>query len=143
MEAASPDMLTNFFNGLGNAIAEGLKGLFVLAMSSMAAAPGISSVIQLQWAKRWTRLRTSMILSVIVGAVLVLPTYLVLLLAFAALDGTLYDLNEVYEVFPFAAALSVVACLWVHNDNRATFDRVRAAGIAAGLVVVGIVVLMG
>jgi len=143
MEAASPDFVTGFFNGLGNAIAEALKGLVVLAMSSMAVAPGLASLIQMQWAKRWTRLRTSMILSVIVGAVLAIVVTYVLFIGFALPDGTLYDLNQIYEVFPFAAALVLLLTLSVHLDNRATFDRCRAAGIAGGIGAVGILLLVG
>jgi hypothetical protein len=143
MEAASPDFVTGFFNGLGNAIGEALIGLGVLAMSSMAAAPGVASVIQLHWAQRWTRLRTSMILSVIFGSVLTIVSVYALIIAFALPDGSLYNINEIYEVFPYGAALLLLWSLWVQLDNRATFDRYRAAGIAGGIGTMGIVLLVG
>lgn len=143
MEAASPDFVTGFFNGLGNAIGEALKGLGVLAMSSMVAAPGVASVIQLQWARRWQRLRTSLLLSVIVGVVLTIVSVYALIIAFAVPDGVLYDINEIYEVFPFAAALVLLWSLWVQLENRATFDRCRAAGIISGIATMVIVRLVG
>jgi hypothetical protein len=143
MEAASPDFVTGFFNGLGNAIAEAFKGLAVLVMSSMAAAPGVASVIQLHWAERWQRLRTSLLLSVIVGAVLTMVSVYALIIAFAMPDGSLYNINEIYEVFPFGAALLLLWSLWVQLDNRVTFDRCRAAGIVGGIGTMVIVLLVG
>ncbi len=143
MEAASPDVVTGFFNGLGNAIGEALKGLAVLVMSAMAAAPAVASVIQLHWAQRWQRLRSSLLLSVIVGAVLTIVSVYALVIAFALPDGDLYDINEIYEVFPFGAALLLLWSLWVQLDNRATFDRYRAAGIAGGIGTMVIVLLVG
>jgi hypothetical protein len=118
-------------------------GLGVLVMSSMAVAPGVASVIQLHWAQRRTRLRTSMILSVIFGSVLTIVSVYALIIAFALPDGSLYNINEIYEVFPYGAALLLLWSLWVQLDNRATFDRYRAAGIASGIGTMVIVLLVG
>jgi hypothetical protein len=73
-------------------------------------------VIQLHWAQRWQRLRSSLLLSVIVGAVLTIVSVYALIIAFALPDGDLYDINEIYEVFPFGrrcCCSGACGCSWI------------------------------
>lgn len=144
MESApSPDILTNFFTGLGVAIMGSLRGLFMLIFSAFVASPAITSMLQIRLSRRWPRLQTSWLLSGVCGAVLTFVTMYAIIIFFAVLDGKLFDLNAIYPVFPSAAAVIVVTALWAQYSNRASINLARAAWIAASIAVPVTILLIG
>ncbi|MEQ1755018.1 MAG: hypothetical protein ABL973_12895 [Micropepsaceae bacterium] len=144
MESApSPDVLTSFFTGLGSAMVEGLRGLFLLMLSSFAASPAISSMMLVPLSRRWPRLQNSPLLAGLSGAVLTFVAIYVIIAFFAALDGVAYDLNSTSVIFPYAAAVIIAVAVWVQYRHRSTFNISRAAGLGAAVMVPVIIMLAG
>lgn len=144
MESApSPDILTNFFTGLGLAVMEGLRGLIMLMLSAFVASPAITSMLQLRMSRRWPLLQTSWLLSGVCGAVLTFVTIYAIIIFFAVLDGKLYDLNKIYPVLSLAAVVIVLTALWVQYSNRASFNLARVVWIAASIAVPTTILLIG
>jgi H+/Cl- antiporter ClcA len=111
--------------------------------SSFTAAPAISSILLVPLSRRWPRLQSSPVLAGLMGAVMTFIIIYVIIAFFAALDGRFYDLNSIFMVFPYAAAVVVATALWFQFRHRATFNLSRGAGIGAGVMVPIIILLAG